>query len=91
MIKTTVAEYDAKIKQLQQKRRQARIAERKKIADETKKNEIKRNARLYEAMQNFLGQRGISDDDLRNLPVADIQYKIFQQPVAVESSPQERN
>ncbi len=78
--KKTVADYDAAIKALQEKRRAAQIAEKKRIAQETKANEQKRNSKLYAVMKGFLESKNITDSQLIELPTAELAKMIFDNP-----------
>ena len=78
--KKTVADYDAAIKALQKKRRDAQIAEKKRIAQETKAKEQKRNSKLYEVMKGFLDSKNITDSQLIELPIDELAKMIFDNP-----------
>lgn len=79
--KKTVEDYDKQIKALMEKRRAAQIAERKRIAQETKSNEQKRNSKLYEVMKGFLDSKNITDNQLIELSVEELSNIIFNNPV----------
>lgn len=79
--KKTVEDYDKQIKALMEKRRAAQIAERKRIAQETKASEQKRNAKLYEVMKGFLDSKNITDEQLIELSVEELSNIIFNNPV----------
>lgn len=79
--KKTVEDYDKQIKALMEKRRAAQIAERKRIAQETKASEQKRNSKLYEVMKGFLDSKNITDKQLIELSVEELSNIIFNNPV----------
>ena len=81
----SLADYDAQIKALQEKRRAFQIAERKRIADETKRNETERNALLYEAMFDFLQSRHLTTENILSMTTAELKAHIFNQPEHHES------
>ena len=76
----TLSDYDAQIKALQEKRRAFKIAERKRIAKETKQKELLRNAKLYDAMSEFLQHKNLSTDTILSLSVEQLHQYIFNQP-----------
>ncbi len=78
--KMTINDYDERIKKLQEKRKAAVIAEKKRIANEAKNNEIKRNAIVFEAIQGFLQHKGLGDADILSLGAIGLRDVIFDKP-----------
>ena len=76
--KMTIEQMDEKIKALQEMRRKAVIEQKKRIANETKNLEIKRNVIRYNAMSNFLRKKGLGDGEILSLGEEGLRDIIFE-------------
>lgn len=74
----SVEEYDEMIKKLQEKKKAAVLKRNKEIAAAN----ATRNQKLYDAMKGFLASKNITDSQLIELDVKELEKIIFDNPTS---------